>query len=120
MGLRTSPYQAVQTGLQLKHIALGERKDLNNVFRWETVRLNLPGDPEYDPALPWVSKVREDGSIAADLHQYADDSRVTALTKEEAWLASSKVAKTAAYYGCQDAPMKRRPHGCCQVRGEEP
>ena len=45
MGLRTSPHQAVQTGLQLKHIALGERKDPKNVFRWETVRLNLPGDP---------------------------------------------------------------------------
>ena len=109
MGLRTSPYQAVQTGLQLKHIALGERTDPKNVFRWETVRLNLPGDPKYDPTLPWVSKVREDGSIAADLHQYVDDLRETAATEEEAWLASSKVAKTAAYHGCQDAARKRRP-----------
>ena len=104
------PYQAVQTGLQLKHIALDERKDPKNVSRWETVRLNLPGDPKYDPTLPWVSKVREDGSIAADLHQYVDGLRETVPTEEEAWLASSKVTKTAAYHGCQDAARKRCPH----------
>ena len=109
MGLRPSPYQAVQTGLQLKHIAMGNRSDPKNVFRWQTVRLNLPGCAEYDPTLPWVSKVREDASIAADVHQYVDDIRVTSATEEEAWLASSKVAKTAAYHGCQDAARKRRP-----------
>ena len=38
-----------------------------------------------------------------------DDIRVTSATEEEAWLASSKVAKTAAYHGCQDAARKRRP-----------
>ena len=110
MGLRPSPYQAVQAGLQLKSLALGSRKDEANVFRWDFVRLNLPGDPIYDPTLPWVSKVRADGStLAADMHSFVDDLRTTGPTKEETWLASSQVAKTTAYFGCQDAARKRRP-----------
>ena len=109
MGMRPSPYQAVQSGLQLKQLALGDRHDETNVFRWSSVRLNLPGDPRYDPTLPWVSKLRRDGiTLAADVHQFVDDLRETGPTAEETWLASSRVAKTAAHFGCQDAARKRR------------
>ena len=110
MGLRPSPYQAVQSGLQLKSLALGNRKDETNVFRWAYVRLNLPGDPVYDPTLPWVSKVRTDGfTLAADVNSFVDDLRCTGPTEEETWAASSRVAKCTAYFGCQDAARKRRP-----------
>ena len=43
-----------------------DRLDDNNVFRWENVILNLPSLDLYDPSLPWVYRVREDGTIAAD------------------------------------------------------
>ena len=93
MGLRPSPYQAVQTGLQLKQLALGDRRDVSNVFRWAKVRLNLPGSTGYDPTLPWVSKVRKDGlTLAADVHQFVDDLRETGPTEEETWRAGSRVA----------------------------
>jgi hypothetical protein len=37
----------------------------------------------YDPALPWVSKIRlTDGTIAADLFVYVDDARITGATKD--------------------------------------
>jgi hypothetical protein len=108
MGLTTSPYTTVQCAKRIKFLVLGESEDEDNVFRWETVRVNLPGDPDYDPALPWVSKVRKDGELAADVHDYVDDYRETAGTEEDAWAASSRVAKKIAYYGCQDAMRKRR------------
>jgi hypothetical protein len=71
MGLKSSPYQAVQGILVAKEVILGDRTDSGNVFRWDDVRMNLPGASDYDPALPWVSKIRlEDGNIAADLFIY--------------------------------------------------
>jgi hypothetical protein len=41
--------------------------------------------------------VREDGFIAADLHTYIDDNRVTANDADEAWSALSRIAKVCAY-----------------------
>jgi hypothetical protein len=84
---------------------MGDSEDKNNDFRWDTVELNLPGDLDYNPALAWVRKVREEGEIAADIHDYVDDNRETAPSEEEAWQAASKVAKTIAFYGSQDAPL---------------
>ena len=37
---------------------------------WVDVRINLPGDSDYDPSVPWISKIRENGDIAADVHPY--------------------------------------------------
>eukprot|EP00980_Cylindrotheca_fusiformis_P016627 scaffold4978_cov106-Cylindrotheca_fusiformis.AAC.1 len=64
MGLKSSPYQAVQAVLVAKETVLGDRTDSDNAYRWDVVRLNLPGSKEYDPTLPWVSKIRiDDGEI---------------------------------------------------------
>lgn len=47
------------------------------------VRLNLPGKEDYDPNLPWVSKVwMSDGQVAADLFIYLDDARTTGSSGE--------------------------------------
>ena len=84
MGLKSSPYQAVQAMLVVKEVILGDPRDAENVFRWDKVRMNLPGSTDYDPTLPWVSKIRlEDGKIAADLFIYVDDVRVTGNTARE-------------------------------------
>jgi hypothetical protein len=39
-------------------IIQGGQSDEDNVYQWVKVRLNLPGDENYDPNVPWVSKVR--------------------------------------------------------------
>jgi hypothetical protein len=56
----------------------GDRRDPNNVFRWDNVKLNLPGSEFYDPNRPWVYKERTaEGQIAADLFIFVDDLRPT-------------------------------------------
>jgi hypothetical protein len=109
MGLTSSPYQAVQALGFAEEIIQGERRDARNIFRWGRVRLNLPGSENYNPSLPWVSKVRaEDGKIAADLFTFMDDLRPTGPSKKEAWAAGRRAASILNHLGIQDAPRKRR------------
>jgi hypothetical protein len=71
--------------------------------------MNLPGLANYDPRLPWVSKVREaDGRIAADVVTYVNDARPSGPTKKEGWQAALRTAQILGYLGLQDAPRKRR------------
>jgi hypothetical protein len=68
MDFKSLPYHAGQAMLVAKEVILGERLDATNVFQWDKVRMNLPGSPDYNPALPWVSKIRiEDEKIDADI-----------------------------------------------------
>jgi hypothetical protein len=109
MGLKSSPYQAVQGMLVVKEVILGDRLDPENVFRWDKIRMNLPGSETYDPRLPWVSKVRlEDGKIAADLFIYVDDVRLTGSSSKECREAGRRAASVANSLGIQDAARKRR------------
>jgi hypothetical protein len=41
MGMTGSPYQAVQTATRGKRLTLGDRRDLTNPFRWDTIVQNL-------------------------------------------------------------------------------
>jgi hypothetical protein len=109
MGLKSSPYQAMQAILVAKDVIKGDRTDPTNAFRWDTVRLSLPGSEEYDPRLPWISKLRlSDGKLAADIFIYVDDARVTGPTKEACWQATRQAASTANSLGIQEAARKRR------------
>jgi hypothetical protein len=54
MGLQPTPYQACQWGMWALEIIFANRKDTWNVFRYDRVRLNLPGHYDYNPARPWV------------------------------------------------------------------
>lgn len=73
------------------------------------VRLNLPGHENYDPWLPWVSKIRkEDGHVASDFWTYIDDLRNTGPTEKECWASSRRIATICSYLGIQDAARKRR------------
>lgn len=70
--------------LVLQEVVLRNRRDLENVFRWDKIRMDLPASKTYDPNLPWVSKIRlEDGMIAADLFIYVNDVRLTGSSSEE-------------------------------------
>jgi hypothetical protein len=109
MGLKSSPHQAVQAIMVAKGVMLGNRKDPKNAFRWDQVKLNLPGSATYDPSLPWVFKIRwSDGKIAADLFIYVDDGRVTASNKLECKRATRQAASRLNGLGIQEASRKRR------------
>ena len=109
MGLKSSPYQACQGMMVAEQIILGNPSNKHNPFRWDEVRVNLPGSDNYDPSLPWISKIRaSDGCIAADVFIYVDDLRITGLTKKEAWEACHRVSTILAWLGIQDATRKRR------------
>jgi hypothetical protein len=49
---RSSPYIACQSQQLILELAKGDRHDSKNLWQWETVRLNLPGDINYDPPMP--------------------------------------------------------------------
>jgi hypothetical protein len=109
MGFKSSPYQCVQAMGVAEEVICGDRLDLKNVFRWDRVRMNLPGMVEYDPSLPWVSKVRNnDERIAADLFTFVDDLRPTGGSKKDTWWAARQAASTLNHLGIQDAARKRR------------
>jgi hypothetical protein len=109
MGLTSSPYQACQGMAFAEEVIRGDRHNPLNIFRWDSVRLNLPGSQTYDPAKPWVSKIRsDDGHIAVDFCTFVDDARPTGPSRKEAWLAARQIASTLSFLGIQDAPRKRR------------
>ena len=77
----------------------GSRWDSENVFRWHSVTMNLPGMSKYDSSKPWVYKVRQDGTMAADLFFYIDDGRPTAPSAWECWCASRKICCNLIWHG---------------------
>jgi hypothetical protein len=66
------------------------------------------GDPKYNPSLPWVHKVKEDGTPAADFFFYVDDNWMVGNSEGKAWQAARRVASVCSYLGIQDASRKRR------------
>jgi hypothetical protein len=109
MGLKGSPYFSVQGGAWAHEWIYGHKDAENNIFRWKALKLNLPGQKDYNPSLLWVQKEREDGTLASELLCYVDDERVTGSTELEAWIAGQHVSSGCAYLGLQDAARKRRP-----------
>jgi hypothetical protein len=107
MGLRQSPYALVQGSLQAKQMVLGDQMDEKNPYHWEWVRQNLPRDEDYNPTLQWITKIWQDSQVAADVHIYMDDCRITAPTQDLAWLAASRMAKVCLWLGLHDAARKR-------------
>jgi hypothetical protein len=108
MGLRSSPHQCAQAMGTAEEVIRGDPSDPENVFRWDPVELNLPGNLDCDPSRPWVAKCCvEDGRIAADLFVFVDDLRPTGPSREDAWKAARRAASTLHCLGIQDAPRKR-------------
>jgi hypothetical protein len=68
MGLKPSPYQSVQGMMVAEELIKGNPEDPKTPFKWDMVWMNLPGSKDYDPTLPWVSKIRlGDNQIACDI-----------------------------------------------------
>jgi len=66
-------------------------------------------DWSYDLSVPWASKMRKDGAIAADLKTYVDDERPSGPTKLEVWHAAQCALSIQGMLGIQDAAQKQRP-----------
>ena len=116
MGFGPSPYLVTKDMLVVEERVRGSRWDSENVFRWHSVTMNLPGMSKYNPSKPWVYKVRQDGTMAADLFFYIDDGRPTAPSAWECWCASRKICCNLIWHGLQDAGRKRT--GASQSPGE--
>lgn len=109
VGFKMSPYNAGQAMLHAEEVIRGSHLDPTNPFRFDCVQLNIPGQRDYNPALPRVFKWRlADSKIANDFFVYVDDARTTGGTEEECWACSRAVASRYSFLGLQDASQKRR------------
>ena len=97
--------------LVTEEVVRGNRKDKNNAFQWHTVLLNLPGSENYRPDIAWISKRREDGSLASDFVCFVDDQRVAAAGKKRLAAAGHTLSSRESYLGVQDALRKLREGG---------
>ena len=110
MGCRPSPFFSVRFYYWAEEFARGLHSDPNNALRWDSVLLNLPGDPAYNPTKPRVMKWDEAlQKIAADILGFVDDLRASGYSIEAAWAVARQVASRLQYLGIQDAPRRRRP-----------
>lgn len=75
--------------------------------------LNLPFTEDYIASLRRFQKIQLDNRLASELVQYVDDARIVACSTEQAWLASSQIAKGLCFFGLQDTSRKRRRCSCC-------
>ena len=107
MGFRPSPYCTTRDMRRIDLFLRGAADNKANVFRWAKVVLNLPGKVNYTSTRPRVYRVREDGTMAADLFTYIDDLRNTAPTSPECWDGLHQVCSRLTWLGLQDAARKR-------------
>jgi hypothetical protein len=109
MGLMSSPYICTKMIHLVNEAAKGDRLNPENPLRWARVELNLPGSPAYTPTLPWVYRVKEDGTLAGDAPTYVDDMRPTGSSEEECWQVGHYIGCQYSYRGIQVTARKSRP-----------
>jgi len=108
MGLKSSPHGCMKMQSLAEEFIRGDHRDSNNPFFYDTVRLNLPGSPDYDPRFAKVSKI--DSRInrtVGDMATYVDDTRTTGYSASHCWSVSHQVGTRLSYLGIQDALRKR-------------
>jgi hypothetical protein len=109
MGMTSSPYNCTRAFSWGEDLIAGDRRDPSNPLRWDTVVLNLPGDPCYNPTLPWVFRIDStSGDLAAFFITYIDDVRSGGPSEDICVDATHQVACQVNYLGQQDAARKRR------------
>ena len=109
MGFKSSPYWAAKFYYLAEEFFRGDESDSNNPLFWNNVKLNLLGNPDYNPAYPNVIKLNSlQNLLAGDIKAYVDDLRTMGHTMEQAWAIARQVAARLQYLGIQDAPRKRR------------
>ena len=107
-GWQSSPYFALRMHVRGLELAMGSPLDTASAFQWARVELNLPGSPNYNPAIPRVRKVRLDGLTAVDMVSFFDDGRVFGPTQTLVGFGLRQVTSRIQTRGNQDAARKRR------------
>jgi hypothetical protein len=97
MGLLNSPYVVVKCTHLADETAIGNRLEPDNPFQWTYVRLNIPGMLEYNPHLPWVSRLRSDHTLAAGVPRYVDDQRPVGNSMYDCWRVAHTIASRYGY-----------------------
>jgi hypothetical protein len=110
MGFKSSPYNSVRMYLIAEEVIRGDRHDQRNAFQWDSLMLNLPGDPSYSPTESWISKRRADNSRASDFVCFVDDQRITGEGEERVAEAGHELSTRESYLGLQDKLRKVRHH----------
>ncbi len=72
--MKPSSFMEVRFYYFAEEFARGNRRCKGNPLRWDYVRLNLPGDPAYDPTLPRVMKWdKVINNMAGDVVLFVED-----------------------------------------------
>ena len=109
MGAKPSPEWAVRFYYVAEEFVRGNQTDKANPFFFDKVVVNAPGDPTFNPGLPWVFKYDSiKKRVAGDVKAYVDDLRSLGYSLEHAWILAKQIASRLQYLGIQDAPRKRR------------
>ena len=114
MGMKPSPYNAVQHYYCGEEFASGNPQNSSNPMGYDRVRLNLPGSDAYDPLLPKVMKWKESanngsGAVAGDVITFVDDVRIVGHSKGNCHAVHRQLISRMQFLGIQDAPRKFRP-----------
>lgn len=95
-GGKCSPYLANKAQARILECCEGRPDDPTNPFQWDRVILNLPGqkEPDRDPSLPRVMRVRKDGELATAEETFVDDIHLVGrdtATEARTWEACKKL-----------------------------
>ena len=109
MGMRPSPWVTIRLLMWMMEVVVGYRAEKTNPFRWDCIRLNLPGDDNYNPTMHRVYKWNElSQTLACECKFFCDDFRIIGPTEKATRAATHQLETTMAYLGVQDATRKRR------------
>ena len=111
MGFTPSPYNSTNMYLISEEMIRGDRQDPSNAFQWQEICLNLPGTEPYDPNHAWISKQRNDGSLASDFVCFMDNQRLARSSPERIYEVGHALSTIESYLGIQDALRKLRAAG---------
>ncbi len=108
MGLKSSPHGCTKMQALAEEFIRGCSMDCTNPFFYDSIILNLPGQPKYDPSRPWFCKFDSRiNAIASDMVTYVDDLRTTGATQQRCRDVCHVVSTRFCYLGIQDALRKR-------------
>lgn len=108
-GGRPCPYLAVQGHARAMELITGDISDPSNPLGWTRVITNWPFDFGYDPSMPRVIRVRQDGEMAPGYPAFVDDGRISGVSKVICDSATHRFCTKVNHLGEQNASRKRRP-----------
>jgi hypothetical protein len=86
MGCKPSPFFTVHFYYWTDEFVRGHSCNPRNALRWDSIKLNLPGNPAYNPTKPrvmkWDSSIHK---IAGDILGFEDDLRAWGRSIEAGW-----------------------------------